>query len=101
MPSQRRGHIADGAPAPPRSGWLEIMAVVGLFLVWPAGVVLLWRSKVWSTGEKLIGTLVPPGGGTGAPLFVVWWLLAQPPILSCTEQYTNGSQVSSTCPSPQ
>lgn len=101
MPSHGSGNMADGAPAPPGSGWLEILAVVGLFLVWPAGVVLLWRSKVWSTGEKLIGTLVPPGGGTGAPLLVVWWLLAQPPIVSCTDHYANGSQVSSTCPSPQ
>jgi len=59
---------------------VEVLAVVGLFFLWPAGVVLVWRSRVWSRGEKLIGAFVPPGGGTGLPLLVVWWLVAQPPL---------------------
>jgi hypothetical protein len=38
-------------------------ATVGLLpLVWVVGVVLLWRSRAWSTRDKLIGTLVVPGG---------------------------------------
>lgn len=72
--------ITEGVPVAPRPGWLEVLAVVGLFFLWPAGVVLVWRSRVWSRGEKLIGTFVPPGGGTGLPLLVVWWLVAQPPL---------------------
>ena len=52
----------DGSPAPPRPGWLEVLALAGLLLVWPVGVILLWRSRVWALSDKLIGTLVPPGG---------------------------------------
>ena len=29
---------------------------------WIAGVILLWSSRAWSTRDKLIGTLVVPGG---------------------------------------
>ncbi len=31
-------------------------------LVWVVGVVLLWRSRAWSVRDKLLGTLVVPGG---------------------------------------
>lgn len=31
-------------------------------LGWLAGVVLLWRSALWTVGEKVLGTLVLPGG---------------------------------------
>jgi uncharacterized membrane protein len=41
---------------------LEIAAVVFLLIFWPVGVILLWISDVWTTRDKLIGTLVPPGG---------------------------------------
>ena len=30
--------------------------------VWVIGVVLLWRSRAWTLRDKLIGTLVVPGG---------------------------------------
>lgn len=66
----------------PRSGRgaLEIIAVVllliGAFVVpvvgWVVGVVLLWSSKAWSTGQKLLGTFVFPGG-LGAVFFI--WLV--------------------------
>jgi uncharacterized membrane protein len=53
-----------------QSNWLDIAALVfllvgGLILPvigWFIGVVLLWASSAWTTGEKLIGTLVVPGG---------------------------------------
>jgi hypothetical protein len=53
-----------------RGGWVEGLAVVLLpfggllipFLGWFAGVALLWSSDHWTTRDKLIGTLVPPGG---------------------------------------
>ncbi len=48
---------------------LEWAAVLLLFggivfpvLGWLAGVVLLWASGRWTTAEKLLGTLVVPGG---------------------------------------
>ena len=44
-----------------RSGW-EWATVVLLPVVWVVGVVLLWRSRAWTTRDKLIGTLLVPGG---------------------------------------
>jgi hypothetical protein len=52
-----------------RRGWQETVAIV-LLLVggflwgvgWLVGVVLLWLSDVWTVRDKLIGTLVVPGG---------------------------------------
>lgn len=52
-----------------RGGWLEYLALFGLLLGgfvfvvgWFVGLVLLWLSDVWTTGEKLVGTLLVPGG---------------------------------------
>lgn len=66
------------APPPPPSGRgvIEVLAVilllVGAFIVpvvgWVAGVVLLWTSKAWTAGQKLLGTLVVPGGLAGSML---------------------------------
>ncbi len=60
-----------------RSRFLEIAALV-LLLVggvvlpvfgWFVGVALLWASAVWTTRDKLIGTLVVPGG-LALPIFL-------------------------------
>jgi len=63
---------AGGAPEPiptPRRGGLEVAAIIllliGGFLFvfgWLVGVVLLWSSRAWTLRDKLIGTLVVPGG---------------------------------------
>jgi hypothetical protein len=56
---------------PPRRRWTDVAAIilllVGGFTVigWFVGVVLLWISDVWSTRDKLIGTLIVPGGLAG------------------------------------
>lgn len=55
---QGRGRL----PWPPVAGWLEVLALLALILVWPVGSVLLWSSRVWSIRDKLIGVLLPPGG---------------------------------------
>lgn len=53
---------------PRRRTWVEVTALVllsiGSFTVvgWFVGVVLLWLSEVWKTRDKLLGTLVIPGG---------------------------------------
>jgi hypothetical protein len=42
-----------------------ILLLVGGFLAgigWIVGVVLLWTSQAWTTREKLVGTLLVPGG---------------------------------------
>ncbi|HEY7283059.1 MAG TPA: hypothetical protein VID47_15840 [Actinomycetota bacterium] len=55
---------------PPRAGGLEVWALIlipigGLVVPvigWIVGVALLWASRVWTTREKWIGTLIVPGG---------------------------------------
>jgi hypothetical protein len=64
-----------GLPAR-RAGTQEWAAIILLliggfiFLVgWIVGVVLLWSSRAWTAREKLIGTLVLPGGITAVAWF--------------------------------
>ena len=46
--------------------WAAIFLLLfGLFAAgvgWVVGVILLWSSRAWTTKDKLIGTLVLPGG---------------------------------------
>ena len=57
---------------PARRRWTDpaaiILLLIGGFTIvgWFVGVVLLWISDVWSTRDKIIGTLVVPGGLAGA-----------------------------------
>jgi hypothetical protein len=56
--------------APRKTGAVEIGALILLpiggvvlpVLGWIVGVILLWVSQAWTTRDKLIGTLVLPGG---------------------------------------
>ncbi|MGA8922821.1 MAG: hypothetical protein WB682_06725, partial [Candidatus Dormiibacterota bacterium] len=50
------------------AGAVEILALVLTPLIWPVGVILLWMSPAWNTRDKLIATLVPPGGYFGVLL---------------------------------
>lgn len=54
---------------PYRPGFLEIAAVILVPFFWPIGVILLWISPAWKAGDKIIGTLLPPGGYLGVLLF--------------------------------
>ena len=52
------------APARPASRALEVAALVALvipFLGWVVGTVLVWLSRRWTVGDKLVGTV----GGLG------------------------------------
>jgi len=89
---------ADAAPkssaaklAPPRSSEERWYVVVTALLIefggllvplagWVAGIMLLWASPLWTRGEKLVATIVPPA--VGVVLFsgfaiagsgVAWW----------------------------
>ena len=56
--------------SPPQPRWTDYAALVLLplggllipFLGWLVGVAFLWSSKVWSDRDKLLGTLIVPGG---------------------------------------
>ncbi len=77
-----------GVGRPKRRNWVEVSAVVllsvGSIVIpvvgWPAGVLLLWVSDVWSTRDKLLGTLIVPGGPSnfdrfGLPTLLVAMLI--------------------------
>ena len=59
-----------------------VMLTVGSLipLGWVVGVILLWTSGIWRRSEKLLGTLIVPGG-PGLALFGAAWALGQPPSL--------------------
>ncbi len=72
-PSGWQGPGGYGPNRPDRAGqalgWMEVVAIVllliGGFLAgigWVAGVILLWLSPRWRVSDKLLGTLVWPGG---------------------------------------
>ena len=54
----------------PEPRWTDYLALLMLpfggllipFIGWLAGVALLWSSRVWSDRDKLLGTLIVPGG---------------------------------------
>lgn len=58
-----------GPPVMPRSSWADRLApwllLFGGFVLivgWLVGVVLLWNSSVWKTRDKVLATLIWPGG---------------------------------------
>jgi hypothetical protein len=79
----------------PQRRWVEVLAIVlllvGAFLGlvgWIVGVVLLWVSEVWTTREKVLGTLVVPFG-LATPLFFL--LLAGSEEVCVSEPVRAGS----------
>jgi hypothetical protein len=38
------------------------LAIVLTAVAWPIGIFFLWRSSAWTRTEKVLGTLVIPGG---------------------------------------
>ena len=74
------------------TGTREVAAIVLLLLGgfvflagWIFGLILLWSSKAWTTTDKLIGTLLIPGG-LAASAFVAFGLAFAPTIndTACT-----------------
>jgi predicted permease len=43
-----------------------LLLTIGSFVIpvigWAAGIVLLWTSEAWNRRDKIIGTLLTPGG---------------------------------------
>jgi hypothetical protein len=74
---------------------LAMIAPVLIPLVWPVGVMLLWLSPRWRRGDKLIGTLVLPGGLYGA------WFIGTGVRTAC--QSATGAPIAAgepSCPAP-
>jgi hypothetical protein len=92
---------AEPAPVTGRrtSRALETATLVLLVLFWPVGVVLLWMSDAWTTRDKLVGTLVPPGGYLG--IFILGPALALGTFTTACGTISDaaGRVISSTCPS--
>ena len=66
-----RERLGVRPPQPYRPGVLEILAVILVPFFWPVGVILLWISPAWHWRDKLIGTLVPPGGYLGVSVLAL------------------------------
>jgi hypothetical protein len=58
-------------------------------LIWPVGIILLWTSNAWNVRDKLIGTLILPGG-LPMSFFVFLVVLSKPQ--SCGSTYVQGHQ---------
>ena len=67
-----------------------ILLLVGGLVIpvfgWVIGVVLLWASDAWNVRDKVIGTLLVPGG-LGLPFFLMFSSL-QEETISCPQPVT-------------
>jgi hypothetical protein len=86
---------------PKKSGAMEVAALILLpiggiivpILGWLVGVILLWMSDLWNTREKLVGTLVLPGG-LAFPLYLaVFATSGEPCVSSGTQSFGPGRNV--------
>jgi hypothetical protein len=77
VPAERRG----------TREWVAVFLLLFGFVAagvgWVVGVVLLWRSRAWTTRDKLIGTLVLPGGLLATVLLLLL-ALGRPRKVMCT-----------------
>ncbi len=86
VPAERRG----------TREWAAIFLLLfGFFAAgvgWVIGVILLWRSRAWTTRDKLIGTLVLPGGLVATALLLLL-ALGRPRKEICTNHTIYGTIV--------
>lgn len=73
---RRGGGVLEGFAI----AFLLVGGILIPMLGWVVGAVLLWVSRVWNTKDKLIGTLLVPGG-LGAAVF--FWLFVTPSSATC------------------
>jgi HAAS domain-containing protein len=107
-PAEIAAAARDGQPkaAPPpagRVGAVEILALILTPIIWPAGVVLLWASSAWTTRQKLLGTLVVPGGYPALFFFVLPILFLHPLLagVCVSGSDSSGNVTATTCTGPE
>jgi hypothetical protein len=83
-PAERRGTREWAAI------FLLLFGFIAVGVGWVVGVVLLWRSRAWTTRDKLIGTLVLPGGLFSTVLLLLL-ALGRPHKEICTHRGTSGT----------
>lgn len=96
------------AKAGAKESWAITLLLAGGFFLpvvgWLIGLSLLWSSEVWTRRDKLIGTLLPPGGLGG--VLLLWFMTESGSTMTCVESFPPenaiGEQctVSSTVPAP-
>jgi uncharacterized membrane protein len=83
---------------PVQARWTDTAAVILLpiggvilpFFGWVIGLIFLWMSSVWTTKEKILGTLIVPGGLLPA----LYLTLVPTSIRTCTQYTVDGTTVS-------
>jgi hypothetical protein len=88
VPTLRPGAVEVGA--------LILLPIGGIILPglgWIVGVILLWSSRIWTTGEKVAATLLVPGG-LALPVFL---LLATSRTSTCVSHLGVGGRTITTC----
>jgi hypothetical protein len=83
-PAERRGTREWAAV------FLLLFGFVAAGVGWVVGVILLWRSRAWTTRDKLIGTLVLPGGLVSTVVLLAL-ALGRPHKEICTHRGTSGT----------
>jgi hypothetical protein len=97
-----------GGPSPNSArqglGWLEVVAIVlllvGGFLAgigWIAGVIMLWLSPRWRLSDKLLGTLVWPGGLAAVVVVLGAATLSPTGVSTCSGNGSSAGQLGSSC----
>lgn len=88
--ARERLDIAPRSKAGPLEGFAIAALLLGGVIIpgigWFLGVILLWVSRVWTARDKLIGTLVLPGG-LALPFFLFMFaapvMFAAPAVSMC------------------
>jgi hypothetical protein len=96
--AETRERLDLKAGRPYRPGLLEVAAVILVPFLWPVGVILLWMSPAWHWRDKLIGTLVPPGGYIGLSYILV--AAITPGSVCGTVRDQAGHLIQSSCTGP-
>ena len=92
----------SGLPSTPLYGrvdrfapWLILFGGFVVIVGWLAGVVLLWNSSVWTTRDKLLATLIWPGGLAAA--FYAVGIGISPPVSLQTSACSGGPGLVTHC----